>query len=303
MRVFRKPLILLIVAMLLVAGLGHPAYSVEDAAQAAIQGISEQLSAAFNAGKADAVAEAFLPNGEWIDEEGTIYQGTGEIRDILLAFFEQFPGTKLEIEIESIRQVGPVTIEEGTRTLTAASGDVSSKFRYVAVWSKNNDVWKLATFRDFTDDPVPTPNEFLQPLSWLVGEWVNEGADGKVAISYRWSDDTNFLIGEYEVTSIDGVTRKSSQRIGWDPSLGRIRSWLFEADGGFSEGVWTVLDGRILIKSSSVSPDGTLASTTMNVAIENESRFTITGTDRIVGDNLDDDFEITVVRRPPTPGK
>ena len=52
-----------------------------------------------------------------------------------------------------------------------------------------------------------------------------------------------------------------------------------------------------------MNPDGTTASATMNVTTENKDRFTIEGTDRIVGDNLEDDFEITVTRRPPTAGK
>jgi uncharacterized protein (TIGR02246 family) len=261
------------------------------------------LAKAFNTGKADEVAGMFLPKGELIDEEGTVYQGSQEIKELLDGFFQQFPNTKLTFDIESIREVGPIAIEEGTRIMTIANGEVKSQFRYIAVWAKGESGWRLASFRDFADDPVPTANEYLQPLAWLVGDWINEGADGKVTISYRWSDDKNFLLGEFQMTSPDGTPQKSSQRIGWDPSVGRIRSWLFDADGGFAEGHWALGDDDIVIKSSSVSPNGTTASATMKVTRENDDRFTIAGTDRIVGDNLDDDFEITVVRRPPTAGK
>ena len=45
----------------------------------------------------------------------------------------------------------------------------------------------------------PTPHELLQPLAWLVGDWVSEGGDSVVRISYRWSDDGNFLLGDYKV--------------------------------------------------------------------------------------------------------
>ena len=153
----------------------------------------------------------FLPKGELIDEDGTVYQGTQEIGDLLNAFFQQFPGTKLALNIESIRQAGPVAIEDGTRTMTTASGGVKSQFRYIAVWAKSDRGWRLASFRDFADDPTPTANEFLQPLAWLVGDWINEGVDGKVAISYRWSDDKNFLLGEYKMTSpeVRCATRRS----------------------------------------------------------------------------------------------
>ncbi len=303
MRFSVKPMTLAIVSMLLLLGTGRPADCQEDAVKAAILKNGEQLATAFNAGKADEVAGMFLPKGELIDEEGSVYQGTQEITDLLNAFFQEFPGTKLAIHVESIRQVGPVAIEEGTRTMSIAKGEVESRFRYISVWAKTDSGWKLASFRDFADDPVPTANEYLQPLAWLVGDWVNEGADGRVAISYRWSEDKNYLIGQFHLKSADGAIRKSEQRIGWDPSLGRIRFWLFDSDGGFAEGDWTIIDTGVVIKSFSVNPDGSTASATMNITTKDQDHFSIEGTDRIVGGNLEEDFEITVTRRPPIAGR
>jgi uncharacterized protein (TIGR02246 family) len=276
----------------------------DDAATAAVRKSAGSLTTAFNAGKVDEIASMFLPKGELIDEKGTVYQGQLEIRGLLNAFFERFPGAKLALEIESIRVVGPIAIEEGTRSITIKDGSVKSQFRYIGVWAKADRGWQLASFRDFADDPAPTPHEFLEPLAWLVGDWVNEGADGKVAISYRWSDDKNFLLGEFSVNSAGGAARKSSQRIGWDPSIQKIRFWLFDADGGFAEGNWSVVEEEIVIKSSSVNPDGVTASATMTIVPADKNRFKIKGTDRIVGNGREDDFEITVVRRPPaTTGK
>ncbi|HEY2838687.1 MAG TPA: DUF4440 domain-containing protein [Pirellulales bacterium] len=275
----------------------------DDAAIAAIRKSEEQVVAAFNAGKPDDISAMFLAKGELIDEEGTVYQGPQEIKDLLVAFFKNFPGAKLAIKVESIRLVGPVAIDEGTRTMTTADGAVKSQFRYLAVWAKGENGWQLASFRDFSDDPVPTPRENLQPLAWLIGDWINEGEDGKVAIAYRWSEDKNFLLGEFIMTPADGAPRKSSQRIGWDPSVGKIRSWLFDSDGGFAEGAWTLVEDGVVIKSSSVNPDGSTASATMNITAKDKDHYTIEGTDRIVGDDLEDDFKITVTRRAPVPRK
>jgi len=277
--------------------------SADDAAIAAVRNSGEKVVAAFNAGKVDEAADMFLPKGELIDEEGTVYQGPQQIKELFAAFFQQFPGAKLAIEVESIRLVGPVAIDEGTRTMTTADGAVKSQFRYIAVWAKAENDWRLASFRDFADDPPPTAGEHLQPLAWLVGDWINEGADGKVAITYRWSDDKNFLLGEFQVNSPDDSPRKSSQRIGWDPSMGKIRSWLFDSDGGFADGYWTIVDDNIIVKSSSVNPDGTTASATMKITPKDKDRYSIEGTDRVVGDDLEDDFEITVTRRPPAASK
>ena len=300
-----RAIALTILSMFLVAGSARPVegQGQEDPAIAAVRKSAEKSVSAFNAGKVDELAAMFLPKGELIDEEGTVYQGQQEIKDLLGGFFAKFPGAKLALDIESIRLVGPVAIEEGTRTITTKDSAAKSQLRYIAVRAKTDSGWQIASFRDFADDPVPTPHENLQPVAWLVGDWVNEGADGKVAISYRWSEDKNFLLGEFQFNSAEGLPRKSSQRIGWDPVAGKMRSWLFDADGGFAEGSWTLVDDEIVIKSSSVNPDGATASATLTVTRKDKDHFSIAGTDRIVGDSREPDFDLTVARRPPPSGK
>lgn len=275
----------------------------EGSATKAIREQSAKSAADFNAGKVEEFAASFLPNGELIDEDGNVYEGQREIRELAGAFFKKFPGAKLALQIESVRVLGGVAIEEGTRTISTQDGSTKSQFRYIAVRAKNGDTWPIASFRDFLDDAPPTPREMLQPLAWLVGEWVNEGSDGKVAITYRWSEDQNYLLAEFQIDRPEKRASKSSQRIGWDPLTRKIRSWLFDADGGYADGFWTALDGEIVIKSSSVNPDGSTASATMTITPKDKDHFTITGTDRIVGDDREGDFEINVARRPPVPMK
>lgn len=263
---------------------------------------AEQLVERFNAGDVPGVTNLFLPTGELVDENGTVYQGQQEIHDLLSAFFANFSDAKLSLNIESIRAAGPILIDEGTRTITAADGTQQAHLRYIAVWANTADGWKIASFRDFLDESAPSAHAHLQPLSWLVGDWLNEGIDGKVQISYRWSDDGNFLLGEFAMSPNRGEPRKSQQRIGWDPAAGKIRSWLFDADGGFSEGVWTILEDGIIIKSESVNPGGTAATVTLQIIPESADRYTLVGTDRVIGDSLEEDFEITITRQPPAAG-
>ena len=279
------------------------ATAADEAAIAQVRKSSELVTTAFNAGKVDEVASMFLAKGEIIDEEGTVYQGEKEIKDLLSAFFKKFPGTKLAMQIESVRIVGPVAIEEGTRTMTAKDGTTQSQFRYISVRAKTDDGWKIASLRDFSDDPEPTPNEYLQSVAWLVGDWMNEGADGVVKISYKWSEDKNYILGDFQMSGGAGPARKISQRIGWDASARKIRSWLFESDGGFADGHWTVLEDGIVAKYSSVNADGTTASATITINQKDKDRFSMKGTDRIVGDDREPDFDINVVRRPPAAGK
>ncbi len=264
---------------------------------------SVAMTTAFNAGKADEVANFFVPTGELIDETGTIYQGQKEISDILAALFERFPGVQLSLDRESVRAVGPMIVEEGSRTLAVDGGKNSARFRYIDVWVQADATWKLASHREFNDGQSPTVKDHLQPLEWLAGEWINEGADGNVAIEFVWSEGNTYLLGEFTMTDSAGVKRRSSQRIGWDARSGNIRSWLFDADGGFSEGVWTVVNDEIVVKSTSVNPDGTTASATITLKQIDKDHFMFSGSERIVAGNREPSFELTIARKPMTVSK
>lgn len=299
---------LLALAALAVAGQAalwaqQPAAQPNEAAEVAlIKTSAEALVKAFDAGNADVVAANFLPKGELIDEEGVVYQGQAEIKDLLAKFFTKFPGAKLTLSIESIRLVGPVAIEEGTRFTTTKEGQNRAQIRYIAVRTKTASGWQIASLRDFADDPPPTASERLAPVAWLIGDWVNEGTDAVVKISYRWSEDKNFILGDFLITRSGQVEMKSSQRIGWDPLAGKVRSWLFDSDGGYGEGHWTQVEDAWVIKSSAVMPDGLTGSATITLTPVDKNHYTLKGTERIVGDDRDDDFEFTVARAAPAPG-
>ena len=261
-----------------------------------------QLAKDFNDGKVDELVAMFVPTGELVDEQGTIHRGPQEIKALLTAFFKKFPGAKMTQDIESIRFAGPVAIEEGTRTMTTKDG-TSARVRYIAVRTKTNSGWQIASLRNVSDDAPPTPHQRLEPLAWLVGDWVNEGTEAVVKISYRWSEDKNYLLADFNVDVPGGPSLVSKQRIGWDPLEGKIDSWLFDADGGFSQGLWTPTEDGWVIKTTAVNPDGETATATVSVETKDKSHYIMRGTDRIVGNDAQPDFEVTVTRRPPAAGK
>ncbi|SFJ24629.1 nuclear transport factor 2 family protein [Planctomicrobium piriforme] len=288
-----------VAALMMCAAVGWTSGIVQaaDDPQAEIKGVGEKVVAAFNAGKADELAALFLPQGEWIDENGVVYMGREEIQEILTAYFQKYTGAKMAVTPDSIRPVGPVAIEEGVREITAGKEQGTAQLRYIAVFAKSDVGWQIASVRDFTNDPAPTPHDYLKPLEWLVGDWVNEGADAHVQITYRWSDDGNFLLGDYHVIRDGKEVMNSSQRVAWDPLAGKVRSWMFDSDGGFAESTWTNVENDWVLKSQAVMPDGLTGSATITISKADKDRFTMSGSDRIVGTMWDDDFEVTVVRK------
>jgi len=271
--------------------------------EAMIRREEEATVKAFNAADATGMAALFMEKGELVDENGNVYTGRAEITAVFKAFFEKFPKAVLGMEVTSVRTIGDsLAVEEGVRQITAEGGAVAAQMRYVAVRDKVGDAWPVASYQEFADDPAPTAQEMLQSVAFLAGDWVDESPEGRTTISYRWSEDGNFLLGDY-VLSVGGQPEsKSSQRIGWDPVEGVLRSWTFDSDGGFSHGEWTPVDNGWVAKTEATMPDGSTASATVLLLIKDQDHFVVRSTDRIVAGGEEPDFELVIARKPPQPG-
>ena len=263
------------------------------------QELMEQASglvAAFNHSDVAAIEATFLPDGELVDEQGNLHQGTEEIRALAKSYFERFPGSTTEMEIQSVRRTGPVYVLEGIRVNKTKDGSNRASIRFLSIWTKVEDRFKIASLRDFPEPTVPSPNEMLQSLAWLIGDWINEGADGRVKMNYEWSTDKNFILGEYVVFRDGKEASKSSIRIAWDASQNRFRSWTFDSDGSFGESHWIEGDGMWIIQSEAVATDGTRGSARIELVPEGKDRFIFRGMDRTVDGVSEPEYEISVVR-------
>jgi uncharacterized protein (TIGR02246 family) len=260
---------------------------------------AKQLSDAFNAGNADAVAAVFLPDGELIDDSGTVYLGHTEIKALVKAFQEAYPGAKTDAQVESVRSVAGLVLVDGTRVITDKDGKGLSVLRFATIWKKTEAGLKLASLRDVSEPLPPTPHEALEGLAWIVGEWINESGDSKVLLNYRWDETGNFIVGDINVTSGEQILMKSFQRIAWDASQGKYRSWTFDSDGGFGEGVWTATPNGLVMQNSAVGPDGMRGTATVKLLSDSKDRFTFQGIHRMSEGVEAPDYQYTVVRKPP----
>ena len=261
----------------------------------------EGLIRAFNEGKADVVASMFSGDCELITEDGTQYHGQEEIKQLFTQYFADYPGVKVGLDIESIRSLGDnLAVEEGTRYV-GINDQPLAQVRYVATLAKQDGKWKLASVREFSDT-VPMPNGgHLEPIAWMVGDWVSEGSDVVMKISYRWDESQNFIVGTFTGMQGDQVVLKSDQRIGWDPSVGKIRSWFFDSDGGFATGYWTLLEEGWVLKSQSTSTDGSIGFADVIISPLDENRFRMVGADRIVDNERLPGFDVIIAKAPPKP--
>lgn len=129
---------------------------------------------AFNAADAATLGGMFIEDGELVDEDGNVTEGRAAITALFKGFFERFPKAILEMELTDAREIcDEMVVEEGVRRITADEAAAAAQVLYVAVRVKQGDRWPLAAYREFSDDPLPTPTEMLAPLDWIVGEWID----------------------------------------------------------------------------------------------------------------------------------
>ncbi|MGD0899110.1 MAG: SgcJ/EcaC family oxidoreductase [Thermoguttaceae bacterium] len=268
----------------------------------AIRLAAEAFAKAYNVGDARAIASLFAADGEIVSEEGQSTQGREGIEQVFAGIFKEHPKTRMDLAVGSIRFIGPdMAVEDGMATVTHVPDEPAQRSPYSVVYARQDGNWLTVSARDLPDD-TPTPEEQLKQLQWMIGEWVDESPEALVTTSYRWTDNQCYILSEFKVQIGGRPVMTGSQRIGWDPLARKIRSWVFDSEGGFGEGVWTREGNQWIVKMTGVTRDGKIASGTNITTRVSRDRMTWQSRDRIVGGEKTPDIEkIPITRKPPPP--
>jgi len=259
---------------------------------------AEAFIEAFHKGDAKALAAFWAPDGDYTDQAGRHMKGREAIEKAFRSFFADNKGLKARIESESLRFVTPdVALEDGTTFVLRPDGAPPSRARYVIVHVKKDGQWLLSSVRDTPFVP-PGNYEHLRGLEWAVGNWSGENGKGEAEhLSLSWTDNQNFLVASF-AASVKGVSvGRATHWIGWDPNAKRIRTWIFDAAGGFGEGACTRDGDKWVIKTASVMQDGKKATATFHLARVDADTLTLQATDRTVeGQAVPDSMELKLKR-------
>ena len=270
--------------------------------QQAIRLAVEAFAKAYNTGDAKAIASLFAADGEIVNEEGQSTQGREGIRQVFAGIFKEHPKTHMDLAVTSIRFIGPnLAVEDGTATVTHAPDEPAQRGPYTVIHAARDGNWLMASARDLPDE-ASSPDEQLKQLQWLIGDWVDESPEALVVTSYRWTDNQCYILSEFKVQIAGRPVMTGSQRIGWDPLAKQVRSWVFDSEGGFGEGIWTRDGNRWIVKRSGVTRDGKIASGTFIITHVSRDRMIWQSRDRIVGGEKTPDVEaIPITRKAPSP--
>lgn len=272
--------------------------------EAAVRALAAQFADAFNKHDAVAIATQFTENARVIDEDGHAVDGRAAIRERFTIAFEANPELKVDFATDTLRFVSPdVAVEEGRAS--AQGGSLSGM--YTVLYVKHDGRWQIAGVRDHAnvEEAPESPHARLEELAWLVGDWVDESDDETVVrTTCAWSDDGNYLIRHFKIEAAGKPVMSGSQRIGWDPQRKQIRTWVFDSDGGFSEGFVTrAAENQWVVKMTGTLSDGAAVSATNVITREHPDTMRWLSMDRTVGgEALPDAEEIVIARKPPGPG-
>jgi uncharacterized protein (TIGR02246 family) len=246
----------------------------------------------------------FTEDAEFLDEFGELTEGRESIASMFESVFDINAGALIEeIQIIRVRYLSDtIAMEEGFVISSAAPDAPGHRSRYVALHTKESDgKWRINTLKDFPREPMGRRDQ-LDQLAWMVGEWVNEDTDSVVHTICDWSPDGNYLLREFTMQTHDGSMMSGVQRIGWDPALKKLRSWTFDSEGGFFQGLWTKNGSQWLLNLAGVTSEGESVTATLVYTVIDAEMLTWNYQNLIIGGEVRSDMEpITMVRRPPAP--
>jgi len=228
------------------------------------------------------------------------FVGRDEIAKHFDYIFAGAEDANLVVTIESIDFVSPnVAIEKGTALVTY-SDFPPEETTYSAVHVKRDGKWLLdRVTEEVVPAAPPSHYEELKELEWLVGSWVDSDDQVSIQTKIEWTKNRNFLRRSFAVVIRDQVDMSGMQIIGWDPAEKKIRSWVFDSEGGFSDATWTHKGDKWFIQNNGTLADGRKATSLNILTYLDDDAFSWESVNREVdGELLPNVDKVTVVRAP-----
>lgn len=256
---------------------------------------------AFNKQDAQAVATYWAENAAHEDlETGERTDGREAIVADIKASFEESPDIRLVGQIEHVRMIKPdVAQVDGTTSVGTLDDEAPAVSRFAAILVKQDNQWLIDSIEESAVPQPASPTDALSQLEWMIGRWVDDSDSARVDTTVRWSRNNAFLIRSFSVANKEGTLFNGTEVIGWDPRAKQIRSWKFDSDGSFGDGVWSRSGNDWFIKTTQTLADGSAASGTFVVTPvdENTVKFQLVAHE-VEGEPQPSSDPVTVIRVP-----
>lgn len=234
-----------------------------EADKQAIDTLIKQQIQAFNSRDAAAMAANWTADAEYLRNEGDPVRGRDAIQKGYAEFFKKLTGkSNVEVQTDNLRFPSADTAyTEVTLRLKNEAGEVIGSSWRNTLLVREDGKWKVAMVTEWDRDN--SIDDTLNDLSWLIGTWSMDTPDRKVTITYEWDEKKTFIRGKFTAKQGDKPAESGTQFFGKDNANGGIRSWVFQSDGGYGDGVWTRDGKKWMVDFSGVSAEGKKLSATV----------------------------------------
>jgi uncharacterized protein (TIGR02246 family) len=280
-----------------------PGRTARSADEQAIRQAAADYAKAYKKADTDALLAFWDADAEFIDEDGKITRGRKAIGAHLRKNRSALLGVDMKFDFKSIRFLTPELATADADAVVRNVDGSTDTGPFAAVLIKKGGRWLLASVRNLpepADDVPASPYEQLKELEWMVGEWDDTNLETAVHLSCRWDDNQSFLLQHYTVKHKD-ESFTLTQRIGWDPGLGLMRSWFFDSLGGFGEGIWTREGNQWVVEIAGVLLNGENGTSRNLWRFVDENHFVWEAKDRAVEGRPLPDVEVKFARRAEKP--
>lgn len=268
-----------------------------EADEKAIRATADEFVKAFNVADVKVIGALWATDAVYTDESGQEFPGRAAIEKEYADLFKEHRGATMTVAIESIRFLGPdIAIEKGVAKVKVPAEKAGTGSRYTVVHAKRDGKWIMVVGRDAPYVEV-TGGDHLKELEWLIGEWKPEAKDQPLRIKFEWMAQKNFIKNTFVTAKEGEESLTGGQIIGWNPKLGRIVSWHFDAQGGFGNDAWIKDGAKWVIEANGMFRDGSESSSVNILTPIDADSFTWQSTNRkLEGVSLPDAAPMKIIR-------
>jgi len=283
----------------------NPSNSPSEDDATLIQNNIKTYAEAYNRHDAKGVANHWAENAEYVSPQtGYRIKGRPAIQHEFENLFKNLGDAKLELTISSIEfQDKNRAIEKGIAKIIQQDKPASSS-EYIAIHTKIGKNWYIESVSESDLSENAISSEQLRELGWLIGKWVDKDEAVEIETECKWELNHHFIHCHFKVAFEGKASFSGEQLIGWDSDKKRIRSWIFDSDGGYGEGIWSREDHKWVAHISSILPDGRHASAVNVYTIIDANHYKFHSSGReIEGQILPNINEVSITRTRAEPSK
>lgn len=268
----------------------------EKADEKAIRNIVQSYQEAYNQQDAARLTSQWASDAIYINPvTGESAEGKEAIEKLFKEKFAQGKKRHLEVTIKSIEFPNANEATETGVMKVTIDDQPAQQIAYQTSYVKENGQWLIKTIGEIELQEPSSHFEQLKDLAWLVGKW--EDADDNVDILFdnQWDKYKNFITQHFKMKIYGQDDIEGKQIIAWDPVKDKVRSWVFDSDGGFGEGTWEKVDKSWYATMHFTLGDGRVASSINIYTPVDDHSYTFASQEREVdGETLPDMSPVTV---------